>query len=322
MSSIYAGPGKVIFSATKALHAEGAGGRIVATRNDEVVPVASSLFGHFKSLPRDLTATITLTPFDDWAALPLLLPPRIGVTTPGGNTAALAVGQSPFESVVSATSGCVIWTPDGRSYPFQMAAVTGHPELHLGIDKALFGQTTITCIGDPAKTRDSATFLMGTNGAGAIAETGASDTGPALDEANIIRGPWTGAYGAIAGLTAIEAEDEWVIGVDVGYSFHKAQGLTRKVLLTSVMISARVRPVAGTHTQIAAALAGISLGTVPTSYDLVLTGPSSKTITVKNCYVTGGGFEFGGDGLGTGELVFSTGMTLTTGAADPLMIIA
>ncbi len=92
---------------------------------------------------------------------------------------------------------------------------------------------------------------------------------------------------------------------------------------------AKVRPYGPTHTQIDAAIgvnAGRTLGSqlanATTAADLVLSGPNSKTITLKNADVVGAGFEFGGTKLGTGEIGFVTTMQFTAGAPQPLLVFS
>lgn len=313
----YTGPGRVKMGSLAVHSADNTD--IVARRIDEAVPVVSSYHGTVKQLARDLYAEIDLTPFGDWAALPLLYPAYIGVTTTGG-TGAVVCGKDPHTvSEVPVT----IYTIDGRSYTFNRAAVTGHPDIHLGVDKPLFGPMKFTCLGSLAKARSEADFLMPTSNP--IVESSATDNSPALDQANFIRTNWIGAWGAVTGFTAIEAEDEWTIMFNATYSSVKCQGLTRKMILTNIAIGARVRPVGPTHTELIGQLDEMAVGAsypAGTTKDLVLTG-GSKTITLKNCGVAGAGFEFGSSRLGTGELMFvASQLTTTPGTVDPLLIFA
>ena len=313
MSTIYAGPGKIV-RGSMSLHAEGAGGRIIAKRTDETVPAVSSLFGTVSKYIRDLTVEIDVTPFDDWSMLAYLYP-LITVATGGTTAGGLSVGGDAHDPTNSGTATpCSIWTPDGRKYPFFRSAVTGHPEIHLGIDKAFYGAAKITCLGQLSKTRDDATFIQDT-----VVETGGTDTGASYAAANIVRGPWTGAYTG-TGLTSIEVEDEWVVTPQITYNTYKAQGLSRKMTLANVAFAIHGRPVGPTHTQLATALEGLTIGQkLTTATDFVLTGPGSKTITLKKAQVTMGGFEFGGTQLGTSEIVFHNSMTFTAGVPDPLL---
>ncbi len=144
---------------------------------------------------------------------------------------------------------------------------------------------------------------------------------------DFIREPWIGAWGATTGYTAIEAEDKWTISFNVEHSRPKIGKLTRAMVLESVEIMAKVRPVGPTHTQIDSGTginAGRTLGSrFLTGTDLVLTSASGKTITLKNADVKGAGYEFGSsEKLGTGEIGFVVSMTLTTGAVNPLIVFS
>jgi hypothetical protein len=92
--------------------------------------------------------------------------------------------------------------------------------------------------------------------------------------------------------------------------------------MVSAAFMVRVRPVGPTHTQIVGQAKAHTLGVKLGSYDLVLTGPGGKLITLKNAGVRGAGFEFGGSTLGTGEVGFVNSMTFTAGVPQPLIIFA
>jgi hypothetical protein len=87
---------------------------------------------------------------------------------------------------------------------------------------------------------------------------------------------------------------------------------------------AKARLVGPTHTQLVAQIGTHTSGTLAGSgtnaADLVLTGPGSKTITVKQTELRGAGFEFGGTKLGTGEIGFVTQMKFNgSGVPQPLL---
>lgn len=317
-ATLYYGPGKIYYNSV-ALWPEGDGGQIDVTIDQEKFDAYSGMHGRTCSLGGDLTAKISLTPFDNWGALAITHPASI--KTPAVGTRAHGAAD------VSAA----VWTPDGRGYLFAQAAVTKHPDLHLGPDKALFGPMEFTCLVD----RDLA--LGATSSLVTVTESSAADPGGQMTMTDFARGRWTGVWGTEAGFggaegdVAIEAEDEWIITADVKYAVVKAAKLTRAMVLQSVDFMARVVPYGPTHTQILTALGLVggataaSLGArwaVSDGADLVLTGPNSKTITLKNCHPVGAGFRFGGSRLGTGEIGFVTGMTFTDGAVQPLIVFS
>ena len=194
---------------------------------------------------------------------------------------------------------------------------------NLAVCLAAFGKSVVVIDldsqGDSTKSLGDSSAIFNGN---AITESAGSDPGGTFVMSDFVRGAWTGAWGAVTGFTAIEAEDEWTIEVNAKYSPLKVQGLTRAMKLDSVQFMAKVRPYGPTHTQILGIVGGHTAGQRLGSADLVLTGPSSKTITLKNVGLRGAGFEFGGTRLGTGEIGFVTGATFTAGAPDPLLIFS
>jgi hypothetical protein len=165
----------------------------------------------------------------------------------------------------------------------------------------------------------------------AITESAASDPGGVFTLADFVRGKWTAAWGTLAGFggdggSALEAEDGWQLVPDIKYSPRTVQKVTRHMVLDSVSFMLKGRPVGPTQTQIAAAVlghtAGSRFGAGTNAADVVLTGPSSKTITLKQAEIRGAGFEFGGTKLGNGEVGFVISQTFTSGAANPMLVFS
>jgi len=323
MSTLYAGPGKVYMNG-QALWPEGENGEIKAEVKQQALEVVSGFFGRVTALQGDAQAIISLTPFDNWSALPLLFPPYLGVST-GTTSGALGIGTRPHGTTDVPAE---VWTPDGRSYTFPRAAVIKHPDLRLAIDRPLFGPIAIAAIIATGKSLGGAGALY------TLTASGAADPG-GQQGTDYTRGAWKGIWGTTPGFggasgdSPIEAEDAWVILTDAKYSPLPVQQLVRGYKLDNVSFMAKVRPFGPTHAQIDAAIgvnAGRTLGAQfansTTAADLVLSGPNSKTITLKNADVVGAGFEFGGTRLGTGELGFITTMTFTAGAPQPLLIFS
>ena len=319
----YTGPGKVYFNSV-GLQANGVAGQISASINEKTSEAANAMFGRVGETLDDVTAEISLTPFDNWGLLRTLFPAYLGVTV-GASAGALVIGTRPHGAANVATK---IWTPDGRLYNFVRTAITQHPNVKLGSGEPLFGGIKITALGDIAKNPGDASFLLASN---AITESAGADPGGAFTMDDFIRGKWTGAWGTLAGFggdagSALEAEDGWELVTDVKYSARTVGRVTRHMVLDSVAFMVKARIVGPTQTQIAGALlahtSGERLASGTNGADLVLTGPSSKTITLKECEIRGAGFEFGGSKLGNGEIGFVTRMTFTAGAADPLLVFS
>lgn len=313
MPTIYSGPAKVFINSI-GLQAEGENGMIKLNLTETTAEYAAAMFGRIGEQTVDQIMEVTITPFDNWGSIGTLFPPRIGVTSAAG-AAALVIGSRPHGLTNAATK---IWTPDGRLYNLVRSAIDGHPSLHLGIGKALFGEAKILGIGDGITpvAMGSSGYLLAAN---AITESAAADPGGAMTMADFVRGSWLGTWGSVAGFAAIEAEEEWTVETDVKYSPLKVQGRTVGTKVDSVGFMIKVRPYGPTHTQIMAAVGAHTAGQRLGSADLVLTGPSSKTITLENAEIKGAGFDFGGTTLGTGEIGFVNEMQFTAGVPGPLL---
>jgi len=322
----YTGPAKVYLGNNSvAMQANGASGQVKFSINEKTSDIATAMFGKIAEGLDDVTGEIDVTPFDAWHLLPTLLPPYLGVTTASGTgfgAGALVIGTRPHGAT---NSPAKIFTPDGRLYMPVRTAVVGHPSLKLSPGEGLYGPVKISCLGDPTLAPGASGFLLTGN---AITETAGVDPGDAMALTDFVRGRWTGAWGTLAGwggdgASTLEGEDGWEIIPDIKYSPRTVQKLTRHMVLDSVAFMAKVRPVGPTQTQIAAALLahtqGLRLGASTNAADLVLTGPNSKTITLKQADIKGAGFEFGGTKLGNGELGFVTSMTFTAGAPAALL---
>ena len=239
------------------------------------------------------------------------------------------MGTRPHNPGGAADSPCKIWTPDGRLYNFARAAVTRHPDLHLGLASPLFGRAEITALVATGKNLGDAGALY------TITESGVADPGGQMALGDFARGAWSGVWGTAAGFgggsggVPIQAEEEWVILNEVQYAPLRVQRLALAWQLQSVKFMARTRPYGPTHTQIDAAigvnsgrLLGSQIASPATAADLVLTGPAGHTITLKSADVVGAGYEFGGTRLGTGEIGFVSTMQFSSGAPQPLLVFS
>lgn len=317
----YAGPAKTYINSI-ALQPEGENGATNVVIDEKTADVASALTGSIAQTFEEPFAKVSTTPFDNWGNLATLFP--IAPVSVGGVAGALQIGQNPFSG-----AEVKVWTPDGRLYDFVNGAITKHPIVFLGPSKPLFNACEISLIGDPTKNPGDAGFLMN----GPITESGAADPGGQFTMEDFIRGRWTGAWGAIAGFTALEAEDFWQISVAAKYSFQQVQKVTKRAKMDSVEIMAKARLVGPSHTQLLAKILahtsgsvmaeGLVTGGAASATDLVLSGPSAKTITLKNCEVkTNAGFEFGGTSLNTGEVGFIRCVSFAGGVGAPVLLFS
>jgi hypothetical protein len=329
--TIYAGPGKVNFNSV-GLQAQDTNGTIVAKTVQDADPVAASMFGRVGYMQGNVIETIDLTPFGNWGLLGTLFPAWLGVTV-GATTGALVIGQQPHNPMTAGTRAAdmplKIWTPDGRLYTFPHAAITKHPDINLGANKPLFGPVQFTNI-----LATAAAGVMGVAGAfHTVTETAATDPGGAFITSDYEPGSWTGAWGTLTGFggdggAAMEAEDGFTLSTAVKYSPLPVQKLVRAYKLDEVYFMVKGRLYGPTHTQITSAMGLNSFRTLgqyipgTNKAALVLTGPNAKTVTLNNADLVGGGFDFGGTKLGTDEVGFVSGMTFSTGAAQPLLVFS
>ena len=114
------------------------------------------------------------------------------------------------------------------------------------------------------------------------------------------------------------------MSVDAKYSALMVQKRTAHYKLDSVEFTVKARLTGPSATQLNTYILAHTLGGVlsGTPDDLVLTGPSNKTITLKNCemFFEGGGQEFGGTKLSFGNVTFVTKLTFATGAPVPVLV--
>jgi hypothetical protein len=300
--------------------------------------------GYLLSTLDDTTAGIGFTPFDSWKILPTLFPPFLGVTTSVGTgygAGALVIGTRPHDFYAGAANGCgqsMIWTPDGRLYIPVRTAIVKPPAMRLGNSQALFTSAEISCLTDPGLAMGAGGELIDTSNphvnatAGTTGILGPNDTGAAAIADPIswtpdyVNGHWTGVYG-IGGTPAgfgsyggaglpMDAENGWELIPMVKYSPLVVQGRTYHYRLDSVEFAIKARLQGPSHTQLLAyadqwAQGGILGGgtiAAPTKINLVLTGPSAKTVTLNDCVpiFETDGVEFGGTTLNTGEVMFVT----------------
>jgi len=316
--NIYSGPAKV-YRGTTGFFPEGENGATKYEVKQEKIDRSSGFHGRVTSLQGNSVDVISTTPWDSWGNLGELFPAYLGVSV-GARAGALVIGTRPH----GAAAGDVttkVWALDGRMITMARSAITKHPEIHLGVDKPLFGPIEITGIlASAKKLGDAGAFRT-------YAASGAADPGGVFTMADFQAGAWTGAWGTTVGWggdggDTIEAEDEWVLSNDIKYSPLVVQKLVRGYKLDSVSFMAKVRPYGPTQAQIDTAINAGTLGKQFSGGDLVLTGPNAKTITLKNAGVFGAGYEFGGTKLGNGEVGFVNTMVFTAGVPQPLVLFS
>lgn len=327
--TVYAGPGKVVFNGV-AYQADGENGQVSLVVDEPTTQRGTAFHGRLFETLNDQVAKLSFTPFDQWGILGALFPAFLGVTTSAGSVTngagagVLAIGSRPHDKASGSANGLAnakVFAFEGRLYTMIRGAMTKHPSLKLGVGVSLYDAVEITGLGDPAKFPGDTDFLVS-----APTESSASDpdsTGFATTD--FVNGKWLGAWGALTGFTVVEPEDFWTLVPEVKYSTLTVEKLSRHMKLDSSAFMLKCRPVGPTHTQILAQVLAHTHGQIlkrSSEIDMVLTGPSSKTITLKRVEIKGAGFEFGGTRLGTGEVGFVTNAAFTSGAPNPSLIFS
>lgn len=325
---IYAGPGKMTYNGA-VFWPQQENGLISYAINQSKLDFANAMFGRVGSQLGNTTGRITVTPYDNWAALPALYPAFIGATTlgVGGAAAGLAISTRPHNPPygAGADTGSTIWNPDGLSIVVNRLALNRHPDLHLGVGKPLFGQAEFLVL---PKTVAGAVVIPAAPGQTwvgsfhTINEAGQPEPGAAFITSDFVREAWTGVLNVFAGFGAVQAEDEWTISCNAKYDELKVQEQTMATKLASVEFMAKCRPFGPLWTQIETAIMTRGLGArwgnpgaQGAQINLTLTSQSGKTITLFNVDIQGENFEFGGARLATGEIGFVT--QLIPGAVAP-----
>jgi hypothetical protein len=339
-TTVYSGPGKLFFNAL-GFHPDAVNGPINATINEKTTVRGTAMFGEVGETLDDQTATITTIPFDNWGLIGTLFPPYLGVTAPAGSgtvpggTGALAIGTRPHDYWGGGSNDLAaveIFTEDLRSYTFVRGAITKHPGLKLGVGVPLYEQIEVTCIGDATKVPGASAYLMAATPVVGQADTSgnASDPGGNFATSDFVNGLWymantASTWGALAGWAGAVAEDYWQLVPEVKYDVLTIQKRTVHYKLASARFMIKGKLSGPTHTQQLSTILAHTQGQFMahgSATNLILNGPSSKTITLVNCEIKGTGFEFGGAKLGTGEIGFVTQTTFTAGAPQPQVIFS
>lgn len=342
-TNLYSGPGKLFFNGV-AYQPDGENGQVSLTAEEKTTTRGTAMFGEVLETLDDQLVHLSITPWDSWSLLGALFPKYLGVTTAaatvgtitnGQGTGALVIGTRPHDLIgggVNQMAPAQVWTEDGRLYTINRGAFIKHPGMKFGPGVAMYEQAELIGIGDPTKLPGADAFMLGSTVAAPITESGESGGAGTTDPdttgfslSDFVNGVWIGAWGAISGFTNIQAEDYWQLVPSIKYSPLTVQKVTRHYKLDSARFMLKCRPTGPTHTNLLAKIFARTTGQIlkeASATDLVLTGPSSKTVTLKNCELKGAGFEFGGTRLGTGEIGFVTTLTFTTGAPQPSLIFS
>jgi hypothetical protein len=357
VAKIYSGPAKVILCSSgdtpiKVLQAEGEAGVVNLSLNTERVKRYSAFGGYEGTNPMDQTAKISLTPFDDWSALPCLFPfavvgctgatPSKGLLLPGMRAHDKQAGGLNAAPTLDGCGSTQLWTPSGTLWRIVRTAITKHPSLKLGPGMPFFGGIEITGLVDPAMVLGAAGALIDTtlHVAGTGTATGVGgDSSPVADPATdafkggFINGLWTGLWGstgafgtAPTGMVGLESDGGWELSCDAKYGVSKGAGRTYHMSFEGVEFAIKGKLIGPTASAMQAIALAYSLGqdvsAATPGTSLVLAGPGTKTITLNNCIpmMESSGYQFGGSALTVGEIAFVTSVTYDASAVPDVVL--
>jgi hypothetical protein len=195
------------------------------------------------------------------------------------------------------------------------------PDLILGVEKAAIGPMEFSgVVGSGLDSSASNSYYT--------IQTGQSFSAPAVLTSKIPRQAYTAAWGSFAGFGSFQAQDAWRITHELKVAPVKIQGRTVDLKIVSYRAMAKCMPAEPTMANIDAALlaqgsnakAGARLSSL--SADLVISGASSVTVTVKNAALRTAGFVFGGKALRNGEVGFVSTINVSTGTASAALTLA
>lgn len=277
----------------------------------EITPVNSiisaALYGEIDEAYTDLVVRGTGTPltYDNLAVLWPYLQPTIGQRIFGNSDA-------PFEWLSN----------NGDLITVRAGAVTKMPELVLGVEKAAIGAMEFSGVVGDGLDPDAANSYY-------TIQTGQSFSAPAVAEGKIPRQKYTAAWGTQAGFASFQAQDAWTIAHELKLEPVKIQGRTVDMKILSYRAMAKCMPAEPTMAQIDTALGvqggmkhGAKLSTNSSTADLVITGQSTVSVTVKNAALKTAGFVFGGKPLRNGEIGFVSTINVSSGTATAALVLA
>lgn len=332
MPAIYSGPAKVTLHSAAAkiatLQAEGADGAVNLNIEEKREQRWSALGGYAGSHQTDITAKVTLTPFDSWASLAVLYP--FACVSVGGTPGGLAIGERAHDHQAAAADGLgatKLWTPTGTLWQVVRTAITKHPNMKLGVGMPLFDGIEITGLCDPAKAFGASGSLIAAN---AITESAASDTDATFPDGAFLNGFWQAKWGTLApfGDEFLQADDGWELSCEAKYGIVTGAKRTWHMHFEGVQFAVKGKLIGPTASAQMAVLLAHTQGqlfgatTLAGGTNLVLTGPQSKTITLNNCVPVfeNSGYVFAGSKLAAGEVAFVTATSFASPNAPDVVV--
>jgi predicted enzyme related to lactoylglutathione lyase len=318
-AQLLAGPGYITFKTASWRMASDLKVMLKWTAQD----VTDALKGPFTKVVTDRWIEVTGTPlyYDPTTTNGIFFPYISLASTPPGT-----------QIFGAADSACSIVGNDGKTITLAAAAITSMPSLHLGADRAIYGPITI--IGVPATGTDPSTatsFYQAT--ANWLSN---SFTPPAIPAtATLARQKWSAVYGADTGWSSFQAFKGFEISHELKLKWHEDNGQRVGATLAGYRAMCKCQPSANTIDQMAtemlfAGTAGVGGHVVASqgqrysanSADLIISGASSGTVTLKNATMEAGEINFSAEELNQGEVTFITNVGDSSGANVASLLLA
>jgi hypothetical protein len=279
-------------------------------------PVVVDGYGEIESRDEDMIATCSFTPDGRWdAATRSFLWPHSNPT----------IGSDPFGATDVPTE---IHASNSNLHTLRCTAVTTMPSLRLSTTGSMVGNATITAIRGSAKDWNdtSSNFYL-------YAASGGTFADATFTKALIKNQHYTGAFGSVTGLTAIQTQDGWTVDFETGIEFIKIDEVgTCKAVLTSVKAMAKCTPIGLSASDVIAAIqfqeTTSARGASGTQVALTITGSDSNggsaaVVTIHSAKLVTGGFRFGSNVVRDGELGFVSTRVFTSGIpSSPVFTLA
>ncbi len=280
-------------------------------------PVNTSMYGNIDKTLKDRVYKLNLKLWGAWENLSVLFPSY--ALAPQAGASIFGTGATPL----------VILARNGDQITYNNAQITKLSNLYLGVDADLFAaDVEITCI--IGNSSGTTMYQPETANAYYTYATAQSYADDAFAKTNFKRVRFLGAWGAIAGFTAVIPQKGFQIGWELDARPLTCDGygtVDFTIGENTLQGSCKCIPIQPTAAQIEAQAAaqGVQMGTLLSNNvaDLVLTGNGGAPIvTLKNAGITEHGYAFGIEPLRVGELTWMTTRGFTTGAPNAVATVA
>jgi hypothetical protein len=280
-------------------------------------PVNTSMYGQVDKFIKDRVYKLPLRLWGAWESLSVLFP---------SYALAPQAGASIFGSTATPL---VILARNGDQITYNNAQITKLANLYLGVDSDLFAaDVEFTCI--IGNSSGTTMFPPETANAYYTVATAQTYADSAFAKTNFKRVRFTGAWGALAGFTAVIPQKGFQISWELDARPLTCDGLGTvdfTIGENTLQGSCKCIPLQPTLAQIEAQMAaqGVQFGTLLSNNvaDLVLTGNGgAPVVTLKNAGATEHGYAFGIEPLRVGEITWMTTRGFSAGSPQAVATVA